>query len=137
MFGLIPIVVAIILGGVITGMVAYISGNVFSDSTEEAAARKAINEGEHLITAIKLYQFESRTKGGDVETLLESVKDNSTYFKGGSLEWKSDEKGLFTSVEGGACELVNIDLGYEGDVPECGNIPPELSSKKYYCCTNP
>jgi hypothetical protein len=136
MFGLIPLVVTIILAGLITGMVAYISGDVFSGSSERAVARKAINDGEQLLNGINMYKFD---KGGfkmvDGAIDLEPILTSDRYYRGSGTTWAPRAGGLSTSTEVGACAAINSEAGYDGAVPDCGTIPEELEEKKYYCCS--
>jgi hypothetical protein len=137
MFGLIPLVITIILAGIITGMVAYFSGDVFSGSSERAVARKAINEGEQLVNAINMYRFDKgMLEVVDGALVLDPILDSDRYYRGSGITWTTRAGGLSTSIEGGACAAINSEAGYDGAVPACDSIPVGLEKKKYYCCSD-
>lgn len=56
MFGLIPMVITIILAGLITAAVAYLGGDIFTDSSVRAQANTFINEGSQVRSAAQVYR---------------------------------------------------------------------------------
>lgn len=56
MFGLIPMVITIILAGLITAAVAFIGGDIFSDSSLSAKANTFVNEGSQVRSASQIYR---------------------------------------------------------------------------------
>jgi hypothetical protein len=136
MFGLIPLVITIILAALVAGMVAYLSGDVFTASTEKAKTQKSINDGEQLLNGINMYKFEN---GGfemvDGAYDLEPILTSDRYYRGSGTTWVARPGGLSTSTTEGSCSDINSEAGYEGPVPSCDSVPEELDKKKYYCCT--
>lgn len=146
MFGLIPMTITIILAAVVLLSMAFIGGDIFGESSEEAKALRVINEGQQIASAVKMYRFKEMKSPANV---IENVIKNDEYYKGGTKtvigDWRSAEDeiglaGLTANVENeSVCKAVNLRLGYEG-VPQCSSIEtdaPELVAKsQYYCCTD-
>lgn len=131
MFGLIPMVMTIILAGVVTLSMVYMSGDIYSGSSESANSQGYINEADQVLNAIELYQFEN---GGDLPASLSDITTNKRYVRSIDGSWSFVSKGIGLQIEGPSCEAINEAQGYTGSIPDCSALPAALTGKRYYCC---
>jgi hypothetical protein len=71
MFGLIPMVITIILAGLITAAVAYLGGDIFTDSSVRAKANTFINEGSQVRSAAQIFRATKATWPADIAALTD------------------------------------------------------------------
>ena len=134
---LLQTILAIALSAIAALIAAFIIGDFWKSSLDDAEAVKKINEGTHIIGAIDAYVVENYK----IPKNLTDITENKRYTKkSSSFDWNYDETAghAFTIMEKETqCDAVNGYLGYDGSTPSCDSIPSELSDEGFYCCTNP
>ena len=128
MFGLIPMVITIILAGLITAAVAYLGGDIFTESSISAKANTFVNEGSQLRSAAQLFRVNEAAWPAAISDLTNTIPGPSYMSSEPSNTYTFDATGIVSATSTDNTDDLTADICNKIQDAAVGNETPVTGS---------